>query len=94
MEVIIKKSFLKALKLTPKSVQILVKEIITVKLPQAKNLETSGLDYKKLEGQRKGENYYRIRVGEWRIGVEYLNPKIIIITILSRGSIYKKFPPG
>ena len=93
MEVIVKKSFLKVIKTVPKPVQDTVKEIITEKLPRAKSLEDSGLDYKKMEGQKKGENYYRIRVGDWRIGVEYVNPRIIIITILSRGNIYKRFPP-
>lgn len=93
MEVIIKSSFAKAVKLTPKHIQEMVREIITVTLPQAKSLETSGLDYTKMEGQKKGEHYYRIRVGDWRIGIEYVNPKVLIITILSRGSIYKKSPP-
>ena len=93
MEVIIKSSFLKALRFAPKNIQDIVKEIITVKLPTAKSLEASGLDYKKMEGQKKSENYYRIRVGDWRIGVEYKNPKFLIITILGRGAIYKKFPP-
>lgn len=92
MEVIIKKAFIKALKLTPKEIQIKVLEIITEVLPGAKNLETSGVDYSKIEGQKKDEKYYRIRVGNYRIGVENFNPKIILITILHRGAIYKKFP--
>ncbi|MBX9782631.1 MAG: hypothetical protein K2X48_04970 [Chitinophagaceae bacterium] len=61
-------------------------------MPRAKSLESSGLDYKKMDGQKKGESYYRIRVGDWRIGLEYLHPKIIVITVLHRGTIYKKFP--
>ncbi|MEO8961583.1 MAG: hypothetical protein ABI325_06870 [Ginsengibacter sp.] len=61
-------------------------------------MQKSGVAYTKMEGQQKGENYYRIRVGEWRIGVDPIaiglkTPSIIIITILSRGEIYKKFPP-
>jgi len=91
MEVMFKKSFPKALKATPKPVQQSVKTVIT-KLLLAKNLKSSGLDYAKLEGQKKGEHYYRIRIGDWRIGAEYINPKIILITILSRGNMYKKFP--
>lgn len=91
MEVIFKKSFPKALKATPKHIQEIVKEVIG-KLMVAKTLETSGLDYTKMEGQKKGEHYFRIRIGDWRIGVEYVNPKIILITILTRGSIYKQFP--
>ncbi len=63
------------------------------KLKSSTSLENSGVDYVKMEGQKKGENYYRIRLGDWRIGIEYVNPTIIIICILSRGTIYKKFPP-
>ncbi|HXL56717.1 MAG TPA: hypothetical protein VN958_10695 [Chitinophagaceae bacterium] len=92
MEVIFKRSFIKALKATPKPVQQATAVIID-KLQSASSLEKSGVDYKKMEGQKKGENYHRIRVGDWRIGIEYISPKVIIITILSRGDIYKKFPP-
>jgi mRNA interferase RelE/StbE len=91
MEVIVKKSFPKAVKSTPKHIQEAVKEVIT-KLIAAKSLETSGLDYTRMEGQKKGENYFRIRIGDWRIGAEYVIPKIILITILTRGNIYKQFP--
>ena len=52
------------------------------------------LDYTKMEGQRKGENYYRIRIGDWRMGMEYIHPKVIVLRILARGTIYKHFPPG
>ena len=92
MEIIIKKSFSKSLKTTPKHIQEATKEII-FKLSASKNLEASGVDFTKMEAQRKGENYYRIRVGDWRIGLEYINPKILLITIISRGTIYKQFPP-
>lgn len=92
MEVIVKKSFPKAVKSTPTHIQEAVKEVIA-KLVAAKNLETSGLYYTKIEGQRKGENYFRIRLGDWRIGAAYINPKVILITILTRGNIYKQFPP-
>lgn len=46
-----------------------------------------------MEGQKNGENYYRTRVGEWRIGIKYIDPQVVCITILHRGTIYKKFPP-
>ncbi len=92
MEVIVKKSFPKAVKSTPKHIQEAVKEVID-RLVASENLETSGLDYSKIEGQRKGENYFRIRIGDWRIGAELMSPKIILITILTRGNIYKQFPP-
>lgn len=92
MEVIFKKSFIKALKSTPKPIQRLTENVIS-KLETTSSLEKSGVDYTKIEGQKKGEQYYRIRIGDWRMGIEYIHPKIIIITILTRGDVYKHFPP-
>lgn len=92
MEIVIKTSFLKQLKKLPPKVQLSVRDVIQV-LRTTKNLETSGLDHKLMEGQGKGKNYYRIRIGQWRIEVEVTNPHLVVITILSRGDIYKHFPP-
>lgn len=86
------KRFEKELKNAPRDIQKRVILIIE-KLQAASSLETAEVDYKKMEGQNPGENYYRIRVGEWRIGVEYINPDITLLRLLSRGTIYKNFPP-
>ena len=86
------KRFEKELKNTPNDIQRKVLNVITI-LESATNLETSGLDYKRMEGQKSGENYYRIRVGDWRIGIECIHPGVTLLRILSRGSIYKSFPP-
>ncbi|MCF2504484.1 hypothetical protein L0663_13915 [Dyadobacter sp. CY107] len=86
------KRFSKELKSTPKDIQKRVFDIINA-LEAAQNLESSGLDYTRMEGQKSGENYFRIRVGDWRIGIECIHPDITLLRILSRGSIYKSFPP-
>lgn len=91
MEVIIKKSYIKDLKFLPKDVVKAADAIIDI-LADAKNLQESGLDYKKLSGQKKTDNYYRIRTGEYRIGCELIQPKIIVITIFNRQDDYKTFP--
>ena len=88
MEVIYKKSFHKTLLNVPQRTQIQVKEVIE-KLVQSKNLETSGVDYRKMQGFN---TFYRIRVGDYRVGIEYIHPTVIVITILTRSTIYKKFP--
>lgn len=92
MEIIFKKSFIKNLLLTPKYVQDNVEKIIKV-LEAADSLESAGLEVKRMEGQNKNEGYYRIKVGDWRMGVKYIRPDIILMTILHRGAIYKKWPP-
>ena len=92
MEIIVKKSFIKTLKSSPKNVQESVK-IIVEKIESAKSFSDIDIDLKKIEGQKKNENYYRIRSGDWRIGIEYREPNIILIIVLHRGTIYKRFPP-
>ena len=44
---------------------------------------------KKLKGFK---NYYRIRIGDYRIGIEYVNSTVIFKRFLSRKDIYKFFP--
>ena len=44
---------------------------------------------KKLEGY---QTYYRIRVGEYRIGIEVLEGQVIFVCFLNRKDIYRYFP--
>ena len=90
MEVTFKSSFFKDLQAVPMNVKKEVDDCIS-KLAAASTLQSSGVDYKKMKGKRN-EHYYRIRIGKYRIGCKYINPDILLITILSRGDIYKHFP--
>ncbi len=92
MEVIFKNSFIKELKILPKPIQLQVQDLIE-KIITSKNLKDSNIDYLKLGGQKNTENYYRIRLGNYRIGCEYITPKMLLITIVKRNDMYKKFPP-
>ena len=92
MELIIKKSFLKELKRLPSKTQTACNDILKI-LADAETLEDPEIDIIRMEGQSKNDNYYRIRIGSFRMGIEYIKPSIIVITILSRGNIYKHFPP-
>lgn len=58
---------------------------------KAEKLHDNQLDIKRIEGQKSSENYYRIRVETYRIGLEITEPQIII-SDLCRVGIYKKFP--
>lgn len=55
--------------------------------------EASGLDVlssvKKLSG---GENYYRIRVGDYRIGIAIEDETVVFVRCLHRREIYRYFP--
>lgn len=92
MVVLFVSRFRKDLKTAPKNVQQKVFEVIE-KLEAADNLEKSGLDCRKIEGQKSHEHYHRIRIGNWRIGIEYIRPGVTLLRVLSRGEIYKSFPP-
>ena len=46
-------------------------------------------DLKKLRG---GERYYRIRLGEYRIGLTMEGDKIVFVRFLPRRDIYRYFP--
>lgn len=89
MEVRLKKSFFKELKRCPQHIQLAVKQILET-LEKSHSLAASKVDFKKIKGY---DNYLRIRVGGYRIGCEYIAPQLVVITILSRGDVYKKFPP-
>ncbi len=52
------------------------------KLSEIKNL-------KKLKGSK---NFYRIRIGDFRLGIVYQNKTIEIIRLLHRKDIYRYFP--
>ncbi len=47
------------------------------------------LSFSKLSGH---DAYYRIRVGDYRIGVEVVGDVIIFVRILHRKDIYRYFP--
>jgi mRNA interferase RelE/StbE len=44
---------------------------------------------KKLKG---GGNYFRLRVGDYRVGIALENDTIIFVRFLNRKNIYKYFP--
>ena len=44
---------------------------------------------KKLKG---GGNYFRVRVGDYRIGVALVNDTVVFVRFLNRKDIYKYFP--
>jgi mRNA interferase RelE/StbE len=89
MQVSFDRSFSKALgKIKDKTVLNRIEKAIlncehASTLKEIKNL-------KKLTGFKA---YYRIKIGEYRIGIEYEKPKQLhFITVLHRKNIYNRFP--
>lgn len=92
MEIIIKKSFKRDFARLPTNIQSAAQAVLR-KLKSADTLETAGVDYVHIRGHKAGYSYYRIRIGQYRMGIEYVAPDLIVITIGVRGDIYKTFPP-
>lgn len=83
------KSFEKAINKINDEALLLKVESWILKLEGASQFKSiSGI--KKLQGFK---TYYRIRIGEYRLGFEQLsNDKVRFITIAHRKDIYKRFP--
>ena len=84
-----KKSFLKDLAKLPKHYREQIERLAFEEIPKLDNMFAT-LDMKKMKGY---QGYYRIRVGDYRIGckVEEGN-QILFYRVRSRADIYKLFP--
>ncbi|WP_026902498.1 type II toxin-antitoxin system RelE family toxin [Pedobacter glucosidilyticus] len=89
MDLKIDKSFIKSLdKLKVSEIKLKLEKILT-ELENAKSL-TQVKQIKKLQGYK---DYYRIKSGDYRIGIRLLDKNtIVLITIAHRKEIYKVFP--
>lgn len=88
MEIQVNKQFLKDLLKIPIPTREKIEILVFEEAESYKSLEETGL-FIKLKGYK---NFYRARFGEYRIGVQYLNGKIIFERALHRKDIYKFFP--
>jgi len=83
------KSFSKSLDKIKDSTILQRTEKTILKLEKAYSLK----DVKNLKKLSGFKNYYRIRVGDYRIGIEQIDNKTLrLIIIAHRKDIYKKFP--
>lgn len=88
MEVTFDKSFSKCLdKINNKQVLERTEKAI-IKCEEADGLKQIP-NLKKMVGYK---NYYRIKIGDYRIGVEIIDNVIDFIVVAPRGKIYKIFP--
>ena len=84
-----KKAFLKDLAKLPLPYRQQIEELVFEGIPQLDNIFATP-NIKRMKGYR---DYYRIRVGDYRIGCEVKETKLVIFyRVKSRGDIYKLFP--
>ena len=88
MKIRYRKAFLKAIdKLANKKLNAKIKAVI-LEAKQADDMSQIR-SIKKLRGY---SDYYRIRIGDYRIGIEIIDNDIFFSIIAHRKDIYKKFP--
>lgn len=89
INIVVRNSFIKDLKLIKGSIQYnRIKQFIFIELPKIDRLENLS-NIKKLKGYK---NYYRFRIGEYRIGLTLNKNTLILERVLHRKDIYKYFP--
>ena len=93
MELRYTRSFLKELKRCPLYIQKQTHALISIAEKVTNINEVPGCQ--ELKG-KQNKGFYKIRVGDWRIGLKYENDEIHILQVLTtepRGDIYKNFAP-
>ena len=88
MKIEIKKKFLKELSKIPNEYSTTIEEFIFDTFCTYDNLSEIG----KVEKMTGYKNYFKIRFGDYRIGIKKQDDIIIIETIKHRKEIYKYFP--
>ena len=90
MEVLFKPSFVRDFKKLPREAKEEVRRICLVVFPSLDNLKQfSEYDLKTLKGFH---GYYRVRVGEYRIGLKEKNGGVTFMRVKHRKDIYQVFP--
>ncbi|MFQ5675283.1 MAG: type II toxin-antitoxin system RelE/ParE family toxin [bacterium] len=88
MEIKFKKTFMKDLESLPKNIRKKVENFVFVKLAEISSI-TELKNLKKIKGFDK---FYRFRIGDYRIGLEFKDSIMILYRVLHRKNIYKRFP--
>ena len=88
MKVEYRKTFLKELALLPSSIRKNIEAFVFDELPKMESLSQSG----KIEKMKGYNSFYKIRFGNYRIGIRAENKTIILERVLHRKDIYKYFP--
>ncbi len=88
MKIDFKKSFSRDLKkINDKNILKKVKEVIDT-IENSPNL----IELKNVKQLTSGGKYYRIRIGDYRIGITLENEVLVFVRLLHRREIYRYFP--
>lgn len=82
------KQFLKELALIPSRSRISIEKFVFEELPRLNNTNES----KKIESLKGYRNFFKIRFGNYRVGLQKEGGIIVVKRVLHRKEIYKYFP--
>lgn len=89
MKIDFKKSFAKDLiNIKVKRINKKVKDIIE-EVEKASSL----MKIRNMRQLKSGSKYYRIKLGDYRIGIKFEEDFVVFVRILHRKEIYRYFPP-
>lgn len=88
MQVLFNRKFLKDLAAIPTKTRTKVEELVFKEIP----IYTSTSQIQNLEKLKGYTQYYRIRIGDYRIGLKITDNELSFERILHRKEIYKIFP--
>lgn len=90
MKIKLNDSFLKQVRTLPKNIQKRTIEIIE-KCKEAQTL--AEIQNRKTLYSKKNRNYFRIRIGDYRIGIQVIEDELVFQYVGVRGDFYKAYPP-
>ncbi|MFM7382029.1 MAG: type II toxin-antitoxin system RelE family toxin [Microcystaceae cyanobacterium] len=80
IKILIKVTDLSLLRKVQETIRIVKNATNLMEIPNIKKLKSK-------------KNYYRIRIGDYRLGISLENNEVTFIRIRHRREIYRKFPP-
>ena len=88
MRIEYRKRFLKDLSKIPSKIRKQIEQLAFEELPTLESHTVS----KKIEKMKGYPNYYKIRIGSYRLGLKFERNRLILERVLHRKEIYRYFP--
>lgn len=88
MKVVYQKRFLKDLASVPSNLRPSIERFVFEELPRADSLQSTG----KVEKLKGHTNFFKVRFGDFRIGLSFAGDTVTLERVLNRKEIYRKFP--
>ena len=88
MKVQYKKRFLKQLSIIPFGTRKRIEQFVFDELPSTTQIQITG----RIEKMKGYEGYYKVRFGDYRVGIHKYDDVLVLKVAMHRKDIYKYFP--